>query len=120
MAKVLVMLGGGWHPFASRGDILKKYLADTAGCDVDTTDDREAFARLDGYDAVVIYTQGGELTPAQEKGLLSYVKAGGGLVRHPLRQRLVHEERRLHGGDRLAVRSYTGVPSPAHEELLRP
>jgi len=78
--KVLLMLGGAWHPFQSCGRILSEYLSNTAGYDVVSTEDREQFTKLDGFDAVVIYTQGGKLTPAQEKGLLGWVKKGGGVV----------------------------------------
>jgi len=80
MKKVLVMLGGGCHPFELCGKILSDFLTKTAGYEVETTDDRGRFRKLAGFDAVVIYTQGGKLTPAQEKGLLSYVRDGGGVV----------------------------------------
>lgn len=80
MKKVLLMLGGQCHPFEACGKILSEYLTDTAGYEVESTEDRGRFRKLDGFDAVVIYTQGGKLTPAQEKGLLEYVKNGGGVV----------------------------------------
>jgi len=80
MKKVLVMLGGACHPFELCGEILSDFLTNTAGYEVVTTEDRGRFRKLDGFDAVVIYTQGGKLTAAQERGLLEYVKGGGGLV----------------------------------------
>ena len=80
MKKVLLMLGGGYHPFKPCGKILADFLTSTAGYDVVATEDRKKFTKLDGFDAVVIYTQGGKLTPAQERGLLNFVKGGGGLV----------------------------------------
>ena len=80
MKKVLVMLGGGCHPFELCGEILSDFLTKTAGYEVECTEDRGRFRKLAGFDAVVIYTQGGKLTAAQEKGLLSYVRDGGGVV----------------------------------------
>ena len=80
MKKVLLMLGGGYHPFEPCGKILSDFLTKTAGYEVVATEDRKRFTKLDGFDAVVIYTQGGKLTAAQEKGLLNFVTRGGGLV----------------------------------------
>ena len=47
---------------------------------LEITHDRAALADPSSYDAVIMYTVGGELTPAQEQGLVGYVRAGGGLV----------------------------------------
>lgn len=44
------------------------------------TDDRNAFKDLKNYDLVIVYTQGGELTSAQEEGLCEFVKKGGGFI----------------------------------------
>jgi len=78
--KILIMLGGKYHPFEEFGQLFSRVLAEKGGYDVTATFDREAFCKLAGFDAVIIYTQGGELTDAQEKGLLSFVSGGGGLV----------------------------------------
>ena len=80
MKKVLLMLGGGFHPFEAAGKIMSEFFTKTAGYEVESTEDRGKFRSVKGYDAVVIYTQGGKLTPAQEKGLLDYVKGGGGVI----------------------------------------
>ena len=78
MKKALVMLGGGNHDFDDCGAILMAFLKDV--CEPTLTTDRAALTNLHGYDLVVIYTQGGELTPEQEDGLCSFVKNGGGLI----------------------------------------
>jgi len=78
--KVLLMLGGDHHEFERCGEILTAFLTDAAGYEVVATQDRGQFRKLDGFDAVVLHTQGGKLTAAQERGLLAYVKQGGGLV----------------------------------------
>jgi len=80
MKKVLLLLGGEYHPFEACGRILSDFLTDTAGFEVVSTTDRGRLRKLDGFDAVVGYTQGGKLTPAQEKGLLGFVRKGGGFV----------------------------------------
>ena len=79
MKKVLLMLGGGYHPFPAAGEIMTEFLT-KQGFEVESTEDRGRFKKLKDFDAVVIYTQGGKLTPAQEKGLLGYVNDGGGVV----------------------------------------
>ena len=80
MKKALVMLGGKYHPFESCGKILEEFLKRRGMCEPTLTTDREAFRHLDGYDLVIGYTQGGELTPEQEKGLCGFVENGGGFV----------------------------------------
>ncbi len=80
MKKALLMMGGGYHPFESCAKILAEVLETygTAACTV--TDDRDAFTKLSGYDVVIVYTQGGELAAAQEKGLCDWVEQGGAFV----------------------------------------
>ncbi len=80
MKKVLLMLGGKYHEFEKCGEILADFLTRTAGYEVVATTDRGRFRKLDGFDAVIIHTQGGKLTAAQERGLLDFVRKGGGLV----------------------------------------
>lgn len=80
--KVLVLLGGGYHPFEACGEILEAFLTDTGRYAVTCTTDRNALASLpkSRYAALVIYTQGGKLTAKQEKGVVDFVEKGGGLV----------------------------------------
>jgi len=47
---------------------------------VTTTQDRAPLAGLSGFDAVVMYTERGEMSEAQEHGLVDFVRAGGGLL----------------------------------------
>ncbi len=74
------MLGGKFHPFDSCGKILEDFLKKTEVCEPVLTDDRDAFKDLKNYDLVILYTQGGELTSAQEEGLCEFVKKGGGFI----------------------------------------
>lgn len=80
--KVLVLLGGDWHPFEACGEILERFLTDTGRFDVTRTTDRGALASLprSRYAALIVYTQGGQLTARQEKGVVDFVVKGGGLV----------------------------------------
>ena len=80
MNKALVMLGGEHHPFDSCGKILSDFLTRTGVCEPKLTTDRDAFKHLKKYDVVIVYTQGGELTPEQEQGLCEFVKNGGGFI----------------------------------------
>ena len=79
--KVLLVRGGGYHRFNPCAQILKQTyehggLAKCTLAERDTAFDQD----LSGYDAVVLYTQGGTLTKSQERNLCRFVKAGGGLV----------------------------------------
>jgi len=74
------MLGGKFHPFDSCGKILVDFLKETEVGEPVLTDDRDAFKDLKNYDLVIVYTQGGKLTRAQEKGLCEFVKKGGGFI----------------------------------------
>ena len=81
MKKVLIALGGVYHPFESCGDILKQCLECTGQFSVQPTFDPSAFLDLSEFDAVIVYTGGrDDLTPDQEQGLLEFVKAGGGFL----------------------------------------
>ncbi len=80
--RVLVLLGGEYHPFEACGEILAAFLEATGRFDVTCTTDRNALASLprSRYAALVVYTQGGTLTARQEKGVVDFVEKGGGLV----------------------------------------
>ena len=54
-------------------------LNDTDTIAADFSQDYDVLADgLEGYDTVLFYTDVGELTEAQESGLLNYIRAGGG------------------------------------------
>jgi scyllo-inositol 2-dehydrogenase (NADP+) len=80
MEKVLLMTGGGFHPFGPCSSIAKSFLEQTGMFAVEVTEDRNRFMDLSEFSAVIIHTQGGQLTDEQENGLLSYVRNGGGIV----------------------------------------
>ena len=83
--RILYVYGGeDYHPSEEGGEILGEYLARDGRFDLETTADLDAFASLptSGFDAVAVYTTGydDELTPARERGLLDYVRSGGGFI----------------------------------------
>ncbi len=80
--KVLFEVGGGVHNEKECPELLKKVLEDTNQFEVSITKDRDQFKaeNIKNYDLVMIYTTGGELTKDQERGLVSFVENGGGLV----------------------------------------
>ena len=81
MKKALLVLGGTYHPFESCGDILKRLLEAGGQFEIESTENLDAFLDLSGFDAVIIYTSTrDDMTPEQEKALMDYVKAGGGLL----------------------------------------
>ena len=80
--KVLVLLGGGYHEFDECGRILDAFLKATDRFDVTCTTDRDVLTSLRRrrYAALVVFTQGGQLTAKQETGVIDFVERGGGLV----------------------------------------
>ena len=80
MKNALLLIGGDYHPFIHCGQLLTKTLLHTNTCQVTIADDREQLTHLTNYNVVILYTQGGVLTPAQEAGLCDFVARGGGLV----------------------------------------
>lgn len=80
--KVLVLLGGEYHPFEECGKILEGFLTASGRFAVTCTTDRNALASLTRrkFAAVILYTQGGTLSAKQEKGIVDFVERGGGLV----------------------------------------
>jgi len=84
--RILLVTGGGAHDFVAGRAALLAFLQSSGRFEVDeaqlTDAGVEAFSTLspDTTDAVLLYTQGGKLTDAQEQGLINYVEAGGGLV----------------------------------------
>ncbi|MHB0998778.1 MAG: ThuA domain-containing protein [Armatimonadota bacterium] len=85
MKKVLYVYGGPeFHPTEWAGNVLTQMLAEDGRFTLDMTDDLDAFAKLPNgeYSAVVVYTTGfhDDLTPEREKGLLEFIKNGGGFV----------------------------------------
>ncbi len=85
MQKILYLFGGPeFHPTEAGGKILAEILARDGRFELEMTSDLDALAALPGgqYAALVLYTTGfhDELTPARERGLLDFVRGGGGFV----------------------------------------
>ncbi|MCL4217319.1 MAG: ThuA domain-containing protein [Candidatus Hydrogenedentes bacterium] len=80
--RILLLTGGKYHPWVSCAGILKRTFEDTGRHGVTVSEDRDTLKKdaISRFDAVVVYTQGGELTAAQEKGMLDYVRAGGSFI----------------------------------------
>ena len=86
MEKVLYVFGGPeFHPTEWAGKEVAKILVAAGGrFQLDMTSDLDALASMPGgkYAAVVVYTTGfkDDLTAPREKGLLTFVKNGGGFI----------------------------------------
>lgn len=80
--RVLMLIGGEYHPFDACAEIFKTFVEASGRHTVDITEDRDALktGNLDHYEAVVLYTHGGELKKPQLDGLLGFVHGGGALV----------------------------------------
>ena len=79
--KLLIFVGteGIYHDHAGNGQFLTSMLNDIGEIDADFSQDYDVLADgLDGYDTVLFYTDVGDLTSAQEEGLLNYIRSGGG------------------------------------------
>ncbi len=79
--KLLVFVGteGIYHDHAGQGRFIAETVSKAGDIEADFSRDYEILANgLDAYDSVLFYTDVGELTDAQEDGLLTYVKRGGG------------------------------------------
>jgi len=80
LVKTILLSGGHYHDFEQGSQILCDLMKSFGRFNVVVTEDRSILRRLDGFDLLVMYTQGGDPTPSQEEGLLRFVKKGGGLV----------------------------------------
>jgi type 1 glutamine amidotransferase len=91
--KVLILLGGTWHDFDGFAANMRPML-EGAGCIVESTYDLNRLTELDqsGVDLIISYTSLGQhregyndtgpeiMTTEQIRGLLGWVRAGGGLL----------------------------------------
>ena len=80
MKQVLMVIGGTSHPFEPCAAIFKEAMEASGQFSITVTQDRASLANLSGFDAVVMYTVRGEMSEAQEQGLVNFVRAGGGLL----------------------------------------
>ena len=80
MKRVLMVIGGTAHPFEECAAIFKEAMEAGGVFSVTVTQDRNRLADLSEFDAVTMYTVGGEMSETQEQGLVNFVRAGGGLM----------------------------------------
>lgn len=85
MKRILYIYGGPeFHPTKSAGELLRDLLKTDGRFKLEMTQDLDAFINLPSgeYDGVVIYTTGfyDQLTPERKKGLLDFIRNGGGFV----------------------------------------
>ena len=79
--KLLVFVGteGIYHDHAGQGRFIADAVSKAGDIEADFSRDYEILADgLDAYHSVLFYTDVGELTDAQENGLLTFIKGGGG------------------------------------------
>jgi len=82
MKKILMVLGGQYHPLDRCGEIVKKLLEDTGRYLVTPTHDLNTLraGNIGRFDAAIVYADGGELRKDQENGLVNFVKNGGAFI----------------------------------------
>jgi type 1 glutamine amidotransferase len=79
--KSLIFVGteGIYHDHEGNGQYLTAMLNNTDDIDADFSQDYDVLADgLETYNTVLFYTDVGELSTAQEAGLLNYIRSGGG------------------------------------------
>lgn len=81
--RVLLFGGGGCHDYKACCPVLEQYLKSVPGFNVEyVAEDQDVFlaARIAGFDLVVVYHTGGELSVDQKRGLTEWVAGGKGFV----------------------------------------
>lgn len=80
--RVLFVTGGCCHDWANLPPILINPMQASGVFKVTLTQDRDMLIpeKIKDFDLVVFYTQGGDITEQQKKGLLGFVRRGGGFV----------------------------------------
>lgn len=80
--KLLMIVGGMYHPWEACAGILKEHVEARGRHTIHITADCDALKRnaVSKFDGVIVYAQGGKLTPEQEKGLTEFVQKGGAFV----------------------------------------
>lgn len=79
--KLLVFVGteGIYHDHVGQGRFVADAVSKAGDIEADFSRDYKILANgLDAYHSVLFYTDVGELTDAQENGLLTFIKRGGG------------------------------------------
>ena len=80
--KLLLVVGGKWHPFECCGEILRELFGATGRYTLNVTSDLDVLeaASVRKFDAVLVYTCGVDLRKPQEAGLVNFVKSGGACI----------------------------------------
>jgi len=80
--RLVLLIGGVWHPFERCGEIVKGLLEATGRYEVAVTADRDVMRKgsIRRFDGVLAYTSDGTLSKDQEDGLVGFVKSGGTFV----------------------------------------
>lgn len=80
--QVLILDGGCCHEWEKISPLIQELLESTGAFQVTITDDREYLRpeNIRAFDQVILTTQGGVISEEQKKGLLNFVKNGGGLT----------------------------------------
>lgn len=78
----LLLVGGPYHDGPGARAALTEALTAGSHLDLRVTDDLSVLAApaLASFDVIIIYTTGGQLTPAEEAGLCDFVASGRGCV----------------------------------------
>ena len=80
MKKVLLVVNNQQPPYSDFTQMFAKITLGSGQFELDVSENRDSFTKLDGFDAVALYIGGGELTSDQEEGLANFVRNGGGLL----------------------------------------
>ena len=98
--KLLVFVGteGIYHDHARQGRFIADTVSRAGDIEADFSRDYDILAEgLGAYRSVLFYTDVGELTDAQENGLLTYIKRGGGFFGLHTAAASFHEAKGYHG-----------------------
>ena len=98
--KLLVFVGteGIYHDHAGQGRFIADTVSRAGDIQADFSRDYDILAEgLGAYRSVLFYTDVGELTDAQENGLLTYIKRGGGFFGLHTAAASFHEAKGYHG-----------------------
>ena len=80
MKKVLLVVNNQQPPYSDFTQMFAQITLDSGQFELDVSENRDSFTKLDRFDAVALYIGGGELTSDQEEGLANFVRNGGGLL----------------------------------------
>ena len=80
MKKVLLVINDQQSPYGDFSNMFTHIIQASKQFELDISEDRNSFTKLDSFDAVALYIAGGTLTLELEEGIASFVRNGGGLL----------------------------------------